>query len=895
MPLVSDLIPSLLNGVSQQAPTVQDKSQGVVQENGYSDPVKGLKKRPGTQHVAKLSDASFASTFIHPIRRSGTETFIAVLTGSGNNIADLVKVYDASDGTSKTVRARDATDSVITSGDTFNEIKAYLTNGNPNSNYTATTVADFTYLVNKSITVAKDSATSATRNPEALIYVRGGDYATTYKIEIKQGNINNGDFVTVAELTTAESSATGGEANIATDKIAKALKDGTPFGSATYNTSASEGTLATITSKLDATLGSTGTFVNLSATQSGSVIHIKNNSFTLSTCDTTSGSKSVTHDSSTDVLVGMTVTGDGIPEGTTIVTKTSNTQFELSNEATATATDKTFTFTFDFEIRVTDSRSNGFIQAFKDETQRFAELPGAGPINAKDMVIKITGDNSKFADDFYVRLKDETKGVFEETVASGSQNSLDPATMPLQIIKETDGSFSVKQASWTSRVAGDDDSNPFPSFVGSTISDIFFHQNRLGVLSEESVIFTEAGKFLNWFRPTVLNLLDTDPIDVTVSTNRVSILKHALPFSESLLIFSDQTQFILNSAEFLSPLDISLNVTTEFEADLGTTPVGAGRYVFFASPGGAFSTIREFYLQTDTEVKDATDITGHVPRYIKGNIKQMSASSNYNMLCLITDDSASSKIMWVYGYYWNGQNKVQSSWSQWKFDADILAITFVQDEIFIVTQRASKVYLEKIKLSQDEAVGTTENNHEILLDRRVKLESNTALTNFNTTYYGDGSSLKYIDKKGDILTLAQATALSIGANNPIYVGQSFDFKFQFSEIIIGQGQKPQTVSRLQLRNMTINFAHTGNFTAKVTHTNRLTEDTDEKKFTGRRVSQANNKTDQTSIIESGSFKVPLLGNSKNIKLEILSSSHLPCEFQSAEWEGFYHIRSQRLN
>ena len=836
MPLVSDLIPSLLNGVSQQAPTVQDKSQGVVQENGYSDPVKGLKKRPGTQHVAKLSDASFASTFIHPIRRSGTETFIAVLTGSGNTIGDLVKVYDASDGTSKTVRARNSDDQEITSsstGDnlaTFNEIKTYLTNGNPNSNYTATTVADFTYLVNKSITVAKESATSATRNPEALVYVRGGDYATSYKIEIQQDGVNSDEYYTVAELTTAESSTSGGEANIATDKIAKALKDGTPFGSATYNTSASEGTLATITSKLDATLGTNNVFVKLSATVSGSVIHIK--------CSDTT----------------------------------------------------------DFQIRVTDSRSNGFIQAFKDETQRFAELPGAGPVNAKDMVIKITGDNSKFADDFYVRLKDETKGVFEETVASGSQNSLDPATMPLQIIKETDGSFSVKQASWTSRVAGDDDSNPFPSFVGSTISDIFFHQNRLGVLSEESVIFTEAGKFLNWFRPTVLNLLDTDPIDVTVSTNRVSILKHALPFSESLLIFSDQTQFILNSAEFLSPLDISLNVTTEFEADLGTTPVGAGRYVFFASPGGAFSTIREFYLQTDTEVKDATDITGHVPRYIKGNIKQMSASSNYNMLCLITDDSASSKIMWVYGYYWNGQNKVQSSWSQWKFDADILAITFVQDEIFIVTQRSSKVYLEKIKLSQDEAVGTTENNHEILLDRRVKLESNTALTNFDTTYYGDGSSLKYIDKKGDILTLAQATALStIDANNPIYVGQSFDFKFQFSEIIIGQGQKPQTVSRLQLRNMTINFAHTGNFTAKVTHTNRLTEDTDEKIFTGRKVSQANNKTNQTSIIESGSFKVPLLGNSKNIKLEILSSSHLPCEFQSAEWEGFYHIRSQRLN
>ena len=832
MPLVSDLIPSLLNGVSQQAPTVQDKSQGTVQENGYSDPVKGLKKRPGTQHVAKLSDTSFSSAFIHPIRRSGTETFVAVFTGSyTSSIGDLVKVYDAGDGTAKTVNARDASNSIITTGTLFDEIKTYLTDSSPSTAFSATTVADFTYLVNKNKTVAKDATVTTARNPEAMVYIRGGDYATKYTIEIKQTGFNNDAYATVAELVTAPSDITSydkGEANIATDGIAKALLDGTTFGNTTYSNTATAGEVAKTRIKLDEKFGANNVFTKLSATVSGSVIHIK-------------------------------------------------------------CSDST-----DFDIKVTDSRSNGFAKAFKDATQKFAELPGAGPENAKNTVIKITGDNSKFADDFYVKLTDEAKGIYEETVGTGIQNSLDASTLPLQIIKETDGTFSVKQAGWKSRGAGDDTSNPFPSFVGSTISDIFFHQNRLGVLSEESVIFTEAGDFLNWFRPTVLNLLDTDPIDVTVSTNRVSILKHALPFSESLLIFSDQTQFILNSAEFLSPLDISLNVTTEFEADLGTTPVGAGRYVFFASPGGAFSTIREFYLQTDTEVKDATDITGHVPRYIVGNIKQMSASSNYNMLCLITDDSASSKTMWVYGYYWNGQNKVQSSWSKWILDADILATTFVQDEIFLVVQRGTKVYLEKIKLSQDEAVGTTTNKHEILLDRRVKATSASHISNFTSTYYADGSNLKYIDKKGDPLTSAEALA-KVSGSEPIYIGQAFDFKFQFSEIIIGQGQKPQTISRLQLRNMNINFAHTGNFTAKVTHTNRLTEDTDEKKFTGRRVSESSNKTGQTSIIESGSFKIPLLGNSKNIRLELLSSSHLPCEFQSAEWEGFYHIRSKRLN
>nr|DAL93610.1 MAG TPA: stabilization protein [Caudoviricetes sp.] len=31
---------------------------------------------------------------------------------------------------------------------------------------------------------------------------------------------------------------------------------------------------------------------------------------------------------------------------------------------------------------------------------------------------------------------------------------------------------------------GDDDSNPYPSFVGSNINDIFFYRNRLGFISE---------------------------------------------------------------------------------------------------------------------------------------------------------------------------------------------------------------------------------------------------------------------------------------------------------------------------------------------------------------------------------------------------------------------------
>ena len=46
---------------------------------------------------------------------------------------------------------------------------------------------------------------------------------------------------------------------------------------------------------------------------------------------------------------------------------------------------------------------------------------------------------------------------------------------------------------WAGRLAGDDNTNPFPSFVGHTINDIFFFKNRLGILTDCNIIFLFRG------------------------------------------------------------------------------------------------------------------------------------------------------------------------------------------------------------------------------------------------------------------------------------------------------------------------------------------------------------------------------------------------------------------
>ena len=82
MALISASIPNLINGVSQQPPSLRLNTQAELQENGLSTVVNGLEKRPATQHIATLANvpANIDSGFIHTIRRDESEFYTLIIT-----------------------------------------------------------------------------------------------------------------------------------------------------------------------------------------------------------------------------------------------------------------------------------------------------------------------------------------------------------------------------------------------------------------------------------------------------------------------------------------------------------------------------------------------------------------------------------------------------------------------------------------------------------------------------------------------------------------------------------------------------------------------------------------------------------------------------------------------
>ena len=118
MPLITEQISNLINGVSQQPPSLRLASQCETQENGLVTIAEGLKKRPPLEFIAKLSNKTDTDANVHFINRDENERFVVTITSdqfstdfSSDFSGAEMEVWDL-DGVSKSVSG--ATGDVLT-------------------------------------------------------------------------------------------------------------------------------------------------------------------------------------------------------------------------------------------------------------------------------------------------------------------------------------------------------------------------------------------------------------------------------------------------------------------------------------------------------------------------------------------------------------------------------------------------------------------------------------------------------------------------------------------------------------------------------------------------------------------------------------------------------------
>ena len=569
----------------------------------------------------------------------------------------------------------------------------------------------------------------------------------------------------------------------------------------------------------------------------------------------------------------------------------------------------------DFTVKVQDSRSNTHTSVCKGKVQRFSDLPTVAP---RGFVTEIIGDASSSFDNYFCVFEPSDagdafgSGTWKETVKPGIPCKLDPATLPHALIRQADGTFTFGPLEWGERICGDEDSAPFPSFVGRTLNGLFFYRNRLSFLSGENVVMSEVGEFFNFFLTTVTTLVDSDVVDVAASHTKSSILHHAVTFSGGLLLFSDQSQFVLEHDTVLSNATVSVKPVTEFEASMRAAPVSSGKTVFFATDKGEWGGVREYItLPDNSDQNDASDITAHVPRYVRGNVSRLECSTNEDMLLVLSDQKRTS--LWLYKYFWNGSEKIQSAWSRWDMCGEVLSAAILNTGVYLIMQYGDGVYLEKMDITpgyKDE--GET---FEYCLDRKIT-EQDVTLGAYDAINKTTAITLPYDiptgytpvvvtrtggqDAPGNLLRRVRVTGpRTLTVEGPdahgkkLFIGIPYTSSYTFSTFAIREGDNKGnavTTGRLQLRRLTLNCSNTGFLHMHVTPKCRPTST---HTFTGRELGHGTNIIGAIPLY-TGTISFPILSLNTQAEVKVGSDSFLPFALVNASWEGFYNTRNARV-
>lgn len=500
----------------------------------------------------------------------------------------------------------------------------------------------------------------------------------------------------------------------------------------------------------------------------------------------------------------------------------------------------------------------------------------------------------------------ELDNLFVKWVAADSQwiecadprisNEFDPATMPVRLTRQSDGTFLVAQIEWDARGVGSEITVPAPQFIGKPLRDVFFYKNRLGFLSDTNAYFSQAGDYYNLWPDKATDVLDSDPIDIAVPSSRVSLLEWGLSFRKTLFLTSDKAQFEQSNTGLLTPRTASIEESTTFSSSNDAKPVTMGSELYFAAQLSSSGVVWEYFFDDNTLSNTADNVSKHVAGYIPGGIRRMAGEPASETLFVLAGDPTSS--VYVYTVYWNGTEKIQSAWHKWSTEGEILDLGVMGDELYLLVRRSGETMLLRVKPSDID----TDAGFRIRLDQKIRVtgvyDGVTDTTTWTLPYKHNGTAQA-------ILSTDFSTP---GRSLPVYYSGSYDVvmdgdfsdgdvvlgfpyrsRYRFSrQFARGEDQKALLQGRTQIRRMKMRFEDTAYFEVHVTPTGR---DTKVYKFTGRQVSVLNNIIGQVTL-SSGDFDFGVNSRSDAVTIEIISDSHLPFTISSASWVGFFHSTSR---
>ena len=563
-----------------------------------------------------------------------------------------------------------------------------------------------------------------------------------------------------------------------------------------------------------------------------------------------------------------------------------------------------------------------------DETNNVSTLP----TQCKDgYIVKVANTDSDY-DDYWAVFEAQIPGVdghgsWIETVKPGIEVTFNRYSMPHQMVRQSDGTFVVTPIDWDPREAGDDETNPKPTFVESYINKIVFFRNRLTFLSGENAIASRPGDFFNFWSGSALAQVDNDPIDLTSASTMPSVLLDAIEVSEGLLCFGPNQQHLLTTdSEVFGPNTAKFSAIGTYRYSGDISPISLGSTIAFVSNAGLRSRLIELTSVSRNRESDINEVSKPVSDLMPNELNLLGESKDNSMVLL---SAKGLTTVWGYRYFQTDRERLQSAWFKWELLGKLQFHCIMDDVYYTVLENTSSspgnatiVSLQRYDLrdqSETAIVAKEQDSFQVHLDnyRVLYPDKGQYYTHLNQTYFK--TPIGYFE---DERLVAYALSPRIGdyatyqlvgsivyprfevdylgtwmvldgdwSDTRLMVGYEYEMKVEFPTIYPTRSQETQATNRTDSRSSLIvhrvklNFGQVGVYETTLTRKGRedYTQLYECKTMDGY---LANDVAFDQQRVQT----VPVYARNTDCRLTLKSSHPSPATLYSLEWEGDYSSR-----
>jgi hypothetical protein len=584
-----------------------------------------------------------------------------------------------------------------------------------------------------------------------------------------------------------------------------------------------------------------------------------------------------------------------------------------------------------FEISALGGLSNNAIEAFQDDVTNISEVPLESFHNHN---VKILNSDTE-DDDYYVKFIAANgvggKGYWQETIARDVSPGLNNATMPHELSNTGATTFTFGPITYKDRLTGDDNTNPKPSFVGKKISSTFFYSNRFGLLSEDNVIFGVANDNYNFFAKSALTQIDSDPIDLNVSSVRPVTLSDVLPSPQGLLLFSERQQFQVyaTDASILTPTSAVIRTLSNYEMATNVQPVDIGTTTAFVSRVPGYSKLFTMALRDVEQTPIVVDISKAVLEWIPDTVDDLTTSPPNSIVMLVDRDTS---YLYMYRFYNNGKEDLFQAWVKWELPGTIQAARIINDAVTVVSQQEDEYTIGAIELDElpsgnafATSSGFTGNVPLDMATRPVKPHASVEAVVYDSTNDITKIYVPYtpIDDKDAVMLLTVPTAdkgtdaaldsdqgywakaieriepstnyhyFEVKGNFTAYadgivVGYSYDLEAVLPKFYLKTEEGSDYTASLTIARIKMSVGRTGalRFKLKPTGSNEwknVQHTADGDTYAG----------DTNPVVQERVFTLPIHQRNTNFELKVTSDFPYPVSLVSMMWEGNYSTKYYR--